>query len=174
MTLHGGARGLRRSPPQQFAPCSWPFTSEAHKPATLAPPTAGPEPNDVLVLAKHLNKVENVNQLQLVWKNLDTPEGKQVADGIANYLWGCSNCGSEAINIVDAVVGHTKDQGEDHTGYIRYSQGLYCLSRIRAKSISDLQWLPDGRRSCQQRDRWLALVYGGSKARWSGARSVLG
>jgi hypothetical protein len=90
---------------------------------------------DIVIVAKRLEQVENPAVLENFCKNLDTAQGKKVADTLTTYFYNCKDCGTKAIENVDADVGHTKDTDIEHSGYIQ-SPVNYTVCHAYAEDTS--------------------------------------
>jgi hypothetical protein len=79
----------------------------------------------VLVLAKHIDQVENPRELEKLWKEVvNTPIVKAISDAVVTFYTGCAGCTTVAIDFINANVVHFRDTGEEHLGAIKAPDGI--------------------------------------------------
>lgn len=103
----------------------------------LATVPSGANAQEVLVVAKNLDTVNNPAELERVWRVIDTDQVKLVGDAIAAY-YGCPGCVSASFAFIDnANVLHFSDAGEDHKGAIQAPVGYtICRAYVLSPSVN--------------------------------------
>jgi hypothetical protein len=93
---------------------------------------------DVLVVAKHIDQVENPRELEKLWKEvINTPVAKTVADAVVSLYTGCVGCTTVAINFINTNVVHFRDAGEEHVGAIQAPVGYtVCRAYVMSPSVN--------------------------------------
>ena len=106
----------------------------------LAPIVALPKvaaTEDVLVLAKHIDKVENPRELERSWKDTTNPAILETVKEMLPFT-GCADCPDTVIEFIDDVkVEHLRDAGEEHVGAIKAPDGYtVCRAYVISPSVN--------------------------------------
>src|SRR5262249_50817635 len=104
--------------------------------AMVTPLTIAAPAEDVEVVAKHIDRVENPRELQNLWKDvINTPAEETIKKIVTEAYKTCVGCESFAVNFTDARLIHLRDSGEEHVGAISVTTWLYRLPSVRDKPV---------------------------------------
>jgi hypothetical protein len=109
------------------------FPLIALSPIIFGQPVKAQDSQEILVDARHLDKVENPSEIGRWQKVLSTPEVQAIGDAVTT-AYGCVGCYSMVATGVNTVVP-LSNAGNDHKGVIQAPVG-YTVCRAYAKDPS--------------------------------------
>jgi hypothetical protein len=96
--------------------------------AMVTPLTIAAPAEDVKVVAKQIDRVENPRELQNLWKDvINTPAEEIIKNIVTEAYKTCVGCESLTVNFTDARLIRLRDSGEEHVGAIQSPPGYTVL-----------------------------------------------